>query len=341
MQETKDHHNHSISSSSEYLESQEDIHLWFREQWNLVCNTFPEDQKEGRLERLHQMFQVLGGHQKPSPMAPLQSPYSFFLPGLTAQPFHDYVKEHEWVKRLESSYPVILEELMGVLNSNGKDSFVEYVGDGTQEEKGTMTEGKGDWKVLYFYHNFVRQEDICRLCPKTAKILDDLGDNILRGMLCFSAIEPGTHILPHTGPSNMRLTAHLGMTNCENVLVTVGEITQSYEDGKVIVFDDSFRHEVYHKGKERRITLMLDLWHPDLLKVERDAFLMVMQNSIGSIDRDKFFHSLHIYVDPKNKRWKGDIEDEEVVVLDRQALRKARAKMLFDYLFSLSDDDKK
>ena len=37
-----------------------------------------------------------------------------------------------------------------------------------------------------------------------------------------------------------------------------------WEEGKVIAFDDSFEHEVWHNGTELRLILIVDLPHPDL-----------------------------------------------------------------------------
>ena len=85
----------------------------------------------------------------------------------------------------------------------------------------------------------------------------------------------------------MRLTCHLGLVGCENTFVSVGDETRPYEDGKCVVFgarklffffflvnaylatskDDSFVHSVAHKGTQRRVTLMLDFWHPKMTNV--------------------------------------------------------------------------
>jgi len=323
--------------SSEEVESSSDVREWFKGQWGVICEAYPNDLREGRLDRFHQMFKILIGETVRVSMPPLQSPYSFYLPGITTKPFHD--PAFYWAKMLEDNYPEILEELHSVM---GSPKFEEYVGDGVQEDKGLMTEGQGEWKVLYFYHNFVRQEETCKSCPKTAQLIDSIPE-FLRGMVCFSAIEPGTHILPHFGPSNMRLTAHLGLLNCKNVEVTVGKETHCYEDGKVIVFDDSFRHEVRHKGNGRRVTLMLDVWHPDLLPVEIEVFQMVMRNSVGTIDQDKFYHSLHLFSDEKRGRFRKNSSSENSILfveedreLDPNEKAAARAEIL-KLLFSLSE----
>ena len=36
------------------------------------------------------------------------------------------------------------------------------------------------------------------------------------------------------------------------------------QEGKVIVFDDSFEHEACNESDNSRIVLVIDLWHPDL-----------------------------------------------------------------------------
>eukprot|EP00095_Tigriopus_kingsejongensis_P011332 maker-scaffold195_size270011-snap-gene-1.14 protein:Tk11332 transcript:maker-scaffold195_size270011-snap-gene-1.14-mRNA-1 annotation:"aspartyl asparaginyl beta-hydroxylase-like" len=38
----------------------------------------------------------------------------------------------------------------------------------------------------------------------------------------------------------------------------------TWVEGRIIVFDDSFDHEVWHEADGDRIVLIVDLWHPDL-----------------------------------------------------------------------------
>jgi hypothetical protein len=41
--------------------------------------------------------------------------------------------------------------------------------------------------------------------------------------------------------------------------------------GKGLLFEDSFEHEVWNRGTQRRAILIVDFWHPDLTDVEIDA----------------------------------------------------------------------
>jgi aspartyl/asparaginyl beta-hydroxylase (cupin superfamily) len=57
----------------------------------------------------------------------------------------------------------------------------------------------------------------------------------------------------------------------------------SHEQGKTILFDDSFIHEVWHRGDTTRAVLLMDIWHPDLLPQE----VMDLTNHLGmKLERD-------------------------------------------------------
>ncbi len=62
-------------------------------------------------------------------------------------------------------------------------------------------------KPLPQLHDFDLDE-MQGLCPKTMQILRDV-PRIYRHSM-FSAITPGTHIIPHNGPTNKKLRVHLG-----------------------------------------------------------------------------------------------------------------------------------
>lgn len=44
---------------------------------------------------------------------------------------------------------------------------------------------------------------------------------------------------------------------------------RTWEEGKFIIFDDSFEHEVWHDGTELRLVLIVDIWHPEITASER------------------------------------------------------------------------
>ena len=86
--------------------------------------------------------------------------------------------------------------------------------------------------------------------------------------MIFSRLSPRTHIKPHCGPTNLRWTAHLGLVvpkSKSDCRIRVGNEWMSWSAGKVIVFDDSFEHEVRNDTDEERVVLLIRLWHPELI----------------------------------------------------------------------------
>eukprot|EP00435_Cladocopium_sp_Y103_P009312 s4468_g2.t1 len=80
----------------------------------------------------------------------------------------------------------------------------------------------------------------------------------------FSQLLPGTRLRSHCGPSNLRLTCHLGIRIPSGCKIVCGGEPRCWEEGKCIVFDDSFEHEVLHEGDEARTVLLVNFWHPDV-----------------------------------------------------------------------------
>jgi len=89
----------------------------------------------------------------------------------------------------------------------------------------------------------------------------------------FSVMYPGTHVHAHTGPTNCRLRAHLGLQVPPegDVVMRVEQQEQRWTEGKFFVFDDSFEHEVWHRAETPRLVLIVDVWHPDLTPEERSS----------------------------------------------------------------------
>jgi aspartate beta-hydroxylase len=86
----------------------------------------------------------------------------------------------------------------------------------------------------------------------------------------FSILHPGTSIRPHCGPSNARLRLHLTIQDAGRAAwIRVGRQNKTWAPGGVLIFDDSFEHEVKNSGNISRVVLILDFWHPQLPASER------------------------------------------------------------------------
>ena len=135
----------------------------------------------------------------------------------------------------------------------------------------------GKWESIVFY-GFLANKNILKYFQKSIKIIKRMPLCLNFGFVSFSILKPGTHLLPHTGANNLRLRYHLGISVPESELTTirVGDETKSWEQDKCLILDDSFEHEVTHKGEKDRVIMLVDLWHPSLSKEE----IQVLSNSV-------------------------------------------------------------
>ena len=44
----------------------------------------------------------------------------------------------------------------------------------------------------------------------------------------------------------------------------MGEEWREWTEGECLVFDDSWEHEVHHRGDADRVVLLINFWHPEL-----------------------------------------------------------------------------
>jgi len=165
------------------------------------------------------------------------------------------VSDFPFLQILEDNFEVIQKELLQLLESekeqNWLRTFPEYV-------KG---EKEKAWKVFTFLFFGMKSSKHAALCPKTAALIAAIPEMI---SCDFSYMEPGTHILPHKGYTRMVLRCHLPLIvpDSEKCAIRVGEETHHWQEGKLVIFDDSFEHEAWNKSDGRRVVLMFDIPNP-------------------------------------------------------------------------------
>jgi aspartate beta-hydroxylase len=206
-----------------------------------------------------------------------------------------------WCKVIEDNWEKILKELLS-LNPSGKgkhsgsDSTWTVVGSGERGSGGDdhrVVSAGGKWTeyVLFGTGSQISDSDV----PFTKKLLRECASDAVSlaesggGEVIFSRLAPKTHIEAHCGPTNLRLTCHLGLVVPKSIVggdhlddndendddgrcgirsgkcqIRVGTSWYTWKTGKVIVFDDSWEHEVLNDTDEERIVLLLRFWHPSL-----------------------------------------------------------------------------
>ena len=187
---------------------------------------------------------------------PLQRPVSRYVPGLTSKPWYD-TKDYPFIALIEGGYKDIKSEL--IFNLQERPHL--FTGETENLHIG------GEWTELRLKSSGYGFTKYTQYFPKTMQHIQKCGPSFTS--IKFSAIQPGTHIRTHTGPSNERLRLHLCLIHTGGAKIRVGTEWHTWTEGKVIMFDDSWEHEVIHTGQETRIVLILDIWHPELPENQR------------------------------------------------------------------------
>uniref|UniRef100_A0A3B4CRZ0 Un-named hu7910 n=1 Tax=Pygocentrus nattereri TaxID=42514 RepID=A0A3B4CRZ0_PYGNA len=188
------------------------------------------------------------------------------VPGLRAQPWWT-AKETgftDLVRMLERNWMTIRDEALAVLDTSSGLFLPE-------DENLRET---GNWGQFTLWQQGRKVGTSCQSVPKTCAFLERYPEatSCKRGQIKFSVMQPGTHVWPHTGPTNCRLRMHLGLviphTGCR---IRCTNQTREWEEGKVLIFDDSFEHEVWQEADSYRLIFIVDVWHPELSQSQRHA----------------------------------------------------------------------
>jgi len=147
------------------------------------------------------------------------------------------------------------------------------VGSDRATHDGDIVSPGGDWREFVIFgaeENGPPDPDVAKFLPKTTSLLEELLPGAVKmaklgaGEIIFSALAPGTRLLPHCAASNVRLTCHLGLVVPQGARIRVGPEWGGWEEGKCMFFDDSYEHEIVHDGDQMRIVLLIRFWHPEL-----------------------------------------------------------------------------
>jgi len=212
---------------------------------------------------------------------PQQYPMFLFVPDLPAQPFYENHSEFPWLEELEAATEDIREELIRVMREDEAgfhpvvSGYTGAAGNYWEEVNNSM-----NWNGLYFYRHGERRDENCARCPKTAALLDRLPLVHEPGHspeAHFSVLQPGAHIPIHTGVVNARIVVHLPLVIPPDCGIRIAGEVHGWEEGKALVFDDTFEHEAWNGSDATRVVLILDTWNPHLGEAERKGFSTLVQ----------------------------------------------------------------
>ena len=233
----------------------------------------------GAVERLRRwsghLAQRLRGEATLAPADPLQRPTILYLDGFDDHAWHD-----------PGRYPVtsILEEASSMIRSElfdrtrSPEHWPEY-------REAVAADRK--WRACWFYRGGRRLSETAALYPRTSALIDEhsgpagplastLGD-------CFlSRLESKGRIPAHNGLCNISLVGHLALSVPPQCGFRVGTESRGWEEGKCLVFDDTFEHEAWNGSDTDRYVLVFVLWQNGITPIERE-FMDIMTRWLNTL----------------------------------------------------------
>lgn len=162
-----------------------------------------------------------------------------------------------WAEELEANWRVIRQELDQVLEY--ADSLPNF-----QDISPRQTRIANDnlWKTFFFYGFGYKAQKNCDRCPETTKLLSKIPG---LKVAFFSILAPGKHIPKHRGKHKGLIRYHLALKvpePREACRICLADQMAYWEEGKSLIFDDTYYHEVWNDTNDYRVVLFLDVARP-------------------------------------------------------------------------------
>lgn len=243
----------------------------------------PVRQEVGRLAltRVDRAVANYLGVTRDAPTDARQRPKFLYIPGLTDGPYHSPHLQ-PWADQLEDAFEDIRHEALALLSDGGQfESFLTF---GPNSKVSDYLGGDGEkpsWDAFFFYRHGLRYDANHVRCPQTSRLLDSIDLCRIRGQapeVCFSLLAPGSHIKPHYGVTNSRLVMHLPLKvpqGCALNIIAAGE--HHWQEGRLMMFDDTYQHEAWNRSTDTRVILLMDCWNPELSAEERMAVTALVE----------------------------------------------------------------
>jgi beta-hydroxylase len=162
-----------------------------------------------------------------------------------------------WLEELERNWQAVQSELLAVLRNYDKLPRFQDI---SPDQSRISPDEK--WRTFFFYGFGVRSEQNCQFCPETSRLLEKV-PGIQTAF--FSILAPGKIVPAHKGITKGLIRAHLGLmvppppAEC---FMDVGDVRCTWEEGEVLVFDDTYQHAVSNSGEQMRVVLLFDFLRP-------------------------------------------------------------------------------
>jgi aspartyl/asparaginyl beta-hydroxylase (cupin superfamily) len=176
--------------------------------------------------------------------------------------------DFDWIANIENSYSIIAEEIALYLKEN-EEKIKPYFNT-------SLVTKNSKWRTSSFFFWLWPIKKNMKQCPRTMAILKKV-PGILSASI--SILEKNTTIKPHRGDTDAIVRAHFpliipeGLPHCG---FKVNKKERSWEEGKILLFNDAAEHTAWNNTNHRRYVLIFDIIRPQFSKIKYRISSMVL-----------------------------------------------------------------
>jgi ornithine lipid ester-linked acyl 2-hydroxylase len=162
-----------------------------------------------------------------------------------------------WVRSLEENWQEVQKEFLAVL---GGQQDIPSLRDISPDHSVIARDPR--WKTFFLYGYGYKVPENCARAPFTAALVSKIPN---LNSAFFSILEPGCRIPPHDGVTKGLMTCHLGLfvpKEKEKCWIQVADKRLKWDEGKCILFDDTYLHEVENETESVRGILLIQIERP-------------------------------------------------------------------------------
>ncbi len=192
-------------------------------------------------------------------------------------------EDFPWAREIETEWCAIRAELDNIMQERDRMPAAHVVA-----PRSLYITQDDNWKNFYLICHGYRASANCEKCVETTRLVENIPDMLTAH---FSILGPGAHVTPHRGRFNGVLKCQLGLIvpqPADACWIRVAEDVMNWREGKTIIFDDTYEHEVQNNTDGWRVVLIVEFLRPLPFPVSSInktlAYLMRMRSSIRTIN---------------------------------------------------------
>jgi beta-hydroxylase len=162
-----------------------------------------------------------------------------------------------WTGEFECNWEAVRAELTALLKHRDELPFFQDI---SPDQMCISPDDK--WRAFFLCGFGYRSELNCKRCPNTAALLEKVPG---LETAFFSILAPGKIIPSHQGITKSLIRGHLGLVvppAPEACFMDVGDVRCTWEEGRLLLFDDSYPHGVTNQTNHERVVLLFDFPRP-------------------------------------------------------------------------------